>query len=164
MVDLVMISRAFLAAALAAIALTAGEPSVQSALPDRQQVVSEDDLERRLAMLVANCQEMLDLQIAVRAATQALDQAVVDQEPRHAESTKLAAKEKEIVAVATRTIDLVAPNGDALAFREPFVELCEEMKRVQHRLETSDFSSRTQDLENDIIDTLHDMIKALKTR
>ncbi len=130
--------------------------------------IREDELERVLAALQARCEKMLMLQKQVLAGTVDTDIAVkrnLDKKPsrdNQIDSLKLADKEKEIVQEANKCIDILEAEGTAVAFPEVFQQLRQDMMHVQKRLELTDVAKITQGIEQDIIDTLQEMIKALK--
>src|SRR5262249_13387552 len=53
-------------------------------------------------------------------------------------------------------------EGSAVAFAEVFEQVSKDMEVVRNRLNKTDVGEITQKVENDIIDTLRDMIEALK--
>jgi oligogalacturonide lyase len=136
--------------------------------PENVRQLREEQLERVWAALMGSCRKMLDMQIAVHNGTKGLHkviQGTADEQPRAEDrqaSLKLSENVKEIIMEATKTMEMVEAEGSAVAFPEIFRELCEDMKRVQHCLEISAVGIVTQALEQDIIDTLKEMIRALE--
>jgi len=137
-------------------------------LEDLLRQLREEELERMLANLQARCQKMLDLQIYVQDGTtrvakeidkNADKQATRDQKQ---DSLKLSDKEKDIVTEATKAIEMLEAEGSAVAFPEVFQQVREDMKNVQRRLGVVDVGKVTQGVEQDIVDTLKEMIEALK--
>lgn len=128
----------------------------------------EEELERLLAALQARCEKMLAMQQQVLAGTEDVFkaiQATVDRKPERdhqQRSLKLSDQEKEIVIEATKAIEMLEAEGSAVAFPEVFQQVREDMKHVQRRLEVTDAGQVTQAIERDIIDTLKEMIEALK--
>jgi len=57
---------------------------------------------------------------------------------------------------------MLEAEGTAVAFPEVFQQVREDMKIVQRRLELADVAPVTQAIEQDIIDTLKEMVDALK--
>ncbi len=174
--DPVMTSRVFLASLLAGAistcALTAHEPPRPSRSDDPTKATQqrEDQVEQPLAGLLGRCQKMLDLQTAVYDGTKGLHKAIegnADKKPRPRDrqaALKLSDDEKAIIAEATKTIDLLNAEGSAVAFTEAFQELREDLKRVQSRLASSDVGPATQALQQDIIDTLKEMVAGFRKR
>jgi len=77
-------------------------------------------------------------------------------------SLKLSDDEKDIVSEASKAIEMIEAEGSAVAFPEVFMQVREDMKHVKRRLEVTDAGAVTQAIEHDIIDTLKEMIEALK--
>ncbi|MFO0969667.1 MAG: hypothetical protein U0793_29260 [Gemmataceae bacterium] len=130
--------------------------------------IREEELERLLAALQARCEKMLAMQIRVQAETIdifKLAQLNADKQPDRdgkLRSIKQADEEKNIVAEATKAIQMLEAEGSAVAFPVIFDQVREDMKIVQRRLELADVNPVTQAIEQDIIDTLKEMIEALK--
>jgi len=66
------------------------------------------------------------------------------------------------VLEASKAIEMLEAEGSAVAFPEVFQQIREDMKHVQRRLDITDVGQVTQAIEKDIIDTLKEMIDALK--
>jgi hypothetical protein len=137
-------------------------------LEDLLRQLREEELERLLANLEARCQKMLSMQINVQDGTirvardidkNADKKATRDQEHQ---SLKLSDQEKDIVTEATKAMEMLEAEGSAVAFPEVFQQMREDMKNVQRRLGVVDVGKVTQGTEQDIIDTLKEMIEALK--
>jgi hypothetical protein len=151
-------------------ALAEAQEQRQSQSDDARTVdqLREEKFERDLADVIQRCQKMHDIQSAVCSDTKALDKIIqgnADQKPSAEDrqaAKKLADKMVETVTVATEIIDMLGAAGSAIAFPEAFQEIREDMKRVRRRLELGDAGIATQNLELDIIDTLTEMLKALK--
>jgi len=129
----------------------------------------EEEIERLLAKLQGRCERMLALQIIVRDGTVIVDkemkakpQTEVEQRASAQASNDLAIKEDEIVREANLAIRLIEAEGSAIAFAEVFKQVRGDMVTVASRLRKTDVAVVTQTIENDIIDTLQEMIAALK--
>ena len=128
----------------------------------------EEELERLLAALEARCNKMLAMQIEVYDGTVAVQKGVnktADKKPTREhkiEANRLEDKEKDIVLEASKAIEMLEAEGSAVAFPEVFQQVREDMKHVQRRLGITDTADVTQAIERDIIDTLKEMIDALK--
>src|SRR5688572_27612849 len=70
--------------------------------------------------------------------------------------------ELEIVKMANVAIRLVEEEGSAVAFAEVFKQVRDDMEKVAKRLRVPDVGEVTQTIERDIIETLKEMIEALK--
>jgi hypothetical protein len=128
----------------------------------------EEELERLLAALQQRCEKMLAMQIEVYNGTVAVDRAILgndDKKPTRQNtqtSLKLSDDEGKIVTEATKAIEMLEAEGSAVAFPEVFQQVREDMKNVARRLGAVDPGKVTQVIEQDIIDTLKEMIEALK--
>jgi len=128
----------------------------------------EEEIERLLAALQQQCEKMLALQIEVHAGTVDVAKAIADnrdKKPARADEQKsldLSEHEDVIVALASKAKGLLETEGSAIAFPEVFGELEKDMMNVSRRLRKTDAGQVTQTIENDIIDTLKEMIEALK--
>lgn len=137
-------------------------------LEDLLRQIREEELERLLAALQARCEKMLAMQMQVLAGTERVFKDINNNPDKKAErknqqdSIKLSDQEKEIVNEATKAIEMLEAEGSAVAFPEVFQQVREDMKNVQRRLEITEVGDITQAIEKDIIDTLKEMIEALK--
>ena len=128
----------------------------------------EEELERTLADLLRRCERMLAMQIGVYNSTKGVDAAVKqnpDKQPSREnkqDSLKLSDTEGEIVVEARKAIEVLEAEGSAVAFPEVFQQVRDDMIHVQRRLGVSDVGEVTQTIEQDIIDSLKEMIEALK--
>jgi hypothetical protein len=132
------------------------------------QQMREEEIERVLAALQARCEKMLMMQQQVLVGTVDVETAIqknADKKPTRVnktDSSKLADREKEIVQEANKCIDILEAEGTAVAFPEVFQQIRADMMHVQKRLDLTDVYDVTQGIEQDIIDTLKEMIAALK--
>src|SRR5262249_28405014 len=128
----------------------------------------EEEIERILAALQAQCERMLSLQIQVRDGTLSVDRTIqesADKKPTRAEDQKaleLSDREHEIVRLAEKAIGMLRDEGSAVAFPEVFTQVRDDMMEVSRRLRKTDVGNMTVTIENDIIATLREMIEALK--
>jgi hypothetical protein len=137
-------------------------------LEDLLKQLREEEIERLLAQLEARCRHMLALQIVVRDGTVELDkviQSTTDKKPSRQDqqtSLGLADKEDEIVQEAKTALRLIEADGSAVAFAEVFQQVLTDMINVAGWLRKTDTGVVTVQTENDIIETLKEMIEALK--
>ncbi len=137
-------------------------------LEDLLRQLREEELERLLAQLQARCEKMLAMQMQVLAGTELVWGKIQAHKDKKADrfdqkdSLKLSDDEKDIVVEATKAIEMLEAEGSAVAFPEVFKQVREDMKNVQRRLGVVDAGVVTQAIERDIIDTLKEMIEALK--
>jgi hypothetical protein len=128
-----------------------------------------EEVNRLLDTIEVRCRKMLDLQMAVHHRMKVLSRAIettADKKPqpeRQHTTQRLAALETDIVLAATKAIDMLEAENSAVAFAEVFRELRKDMKNVQRRLKVGDVGADTQAIEQDIIDTLTDVIKSFKS-
>jgi len=130
--------------------------------------IREEELEKLLSALQARCQRMLEMQIRVLAGTERVDKGILGTKDKKADrvhiqdSLKLSDDEKEIVLEASKAIEMLEAEGSAVAFPEVFQQVRSDMIVVQKRLGGTDVGKVTQAIERDIIETLKEMIEALK--
>jgi hypothetical protein len=130
----------------------------------------EEEQAQLLATLIQRCREMLRMQEEVLKGTEAVARAIDannNKKPNNVntqDSINLSDDEKKIVVAATKAIELLEAEGSAVAFPEVFQQVREDMKHVARRLAATpvDPGKVTQAIEQDIIDTLKEMIKALE--
>jgi hypothetical protein len=128
----------------------------------------EEELERVLAALISRCQKMLAMQEEVLRGTLRV-QAQIETNPSNKAdrdnvlaSLNLSDDELKIVQEATKAIEILETEGSAIAFPEVFQQVREDMKHVQRRLKNTDVGDVTVTIEQDIVETLKEMIKALE--
>lgn len=137
-------------------------------LEDLLRQIREEEIERLLAALQSRCERMLAMQMQVLHGTEQVDKAVKVNPDKKAsrkneqDSLKLSDDEKEIVREADKAIEMLEAEGSAVAFPEVFQQVREDMSHVQRRLGVVDVATVTQAIEYDIIETLKEMIEALK--
>jgi len=133
------------------------------------RLLSDADLERLVtgpSLFVV--ERMLALQMEVRDGTVATQHSIdgnYDKKPTRTEVQKglqLADREDQIVGEANKAIDLLKTEGSAVAFPEVFIQIRSDMINVSRRLRKTDTGAFTQTIEQEIIDTLKEMIEALK--
>jgi hypothetical protein len=128
----------------------------------------EEEKLRQLAALQQRCERMLQMQIAVRDGTVNVYKTVQEYPDKKATRTevqktlKLSDDEEEIAKEAQKAINLLQAEGSAVAFPEVFLQIQTDMRIVSGRLRKTDVDVVTQTIEQDIIDTLKEMIEALK--
>jgi hypothetical protein len=137
-------------------------------LEDLLKQLREEEIERLLADLERRCRYMLALQIEVRDGTVGLDKLVEanpDKKPNlanRAKSNNLADTEEKILKEAELARKLLEAEASAVAFAEVFQQVAKDMEVIKNRLNKADTGKVTVTIENDVIETLKDMIEALK--
>jgi hypothetical protein len=118
--------------------------------------------------LKARCEKMLAMQTGIYNGTKAVARAIdanAGKKPsrlNREDALALADEQKTIAHEASQVIRMLEAEGSAVAFCEVFTQVRDDMKRVQHRLNGADAGKATQAIQEDIIDTLREMIKALE--
>ena len=132
------------------------------------QQLREEELKQMLAKLQARCEKMLNMQMAVKTSTEELDKAIStlpSKKPGRAEDQRgleLGDAEDAIVREASAALTLIEQEGSAIAFAEVFGQVRTDMILVAGKLKKTDAGTITQGVEGEIIDTLKEMIAALK--
>jgi hypothetical protein len=150
-------------------ALTAGETPGQPKADDvKKSQLREEEGARLLESLEDRCHMMLQLQIAVHEGTKSLHKIIegnAGKKPRPADreaGVSLAENQKAIIDEALATLAMLLAEGSAVAFPEVFEQLQLDMEEVRHRLQRADLGPTTRALQQEVIDTLKDMVNALK--
>ena len=121
-----------------------------------------------MAALINRCQKMLAMQEDVLRGTlkvQTQIDTLPDKKADRAQqlaSLNLSDDEQKIVHEASKAIEILETEGSAVAFPEVFQQVREDMKHVQRRLKNTDVGDVTVTIEQDICETLREMIKALE--
>ncbi|MGF1581185.1 MAG: hypothetical protein ACFCD0_17610 [Gemmataceae bacterium] len=139
-------------------------------LEDIIRQLREQELERVLQSLQSRCVKMRDDQLVVLDATKGLMTQIAKTDKKsttkvranEARSIKLAGDEEKIVKQATDAIQMLEAEGSAVAFPEVFKQLREDMVQVQERFNEIKVDVITVGIEEDIVQTLEEMIEALK--
>jgi hypothetical protein len=119
--------------------------------------------------LVPRLRFLLESERGVRASTLAAHKAVLankDKKPNRDNrqaAARLGERQKSLIAVADGIIAHLEEEGSAIGFLEVSRQLRTDMKDVQKRLEKADLGRITQELEQDVIEVVEEMIKALTT-
>ena len=124
----------------------------------------EEEIERVLALLEARFRKILRLQKRVYDETVALDQTVVEARDRSFEmdANRLSEKQSKIVGLVDATLVLFRNEGSAVALPEASLQLREDMELVMVRLDRADTGPLTQQIMEDIIESLEEIIGAIE--
>jgi hypothetical protein len=128
----------------------------------------EEEIERRLASLRTRCERMLELQTQVYDGTVPLHKDIAAQPGQAATRTQqqkalqLGDREGEIHKDADVAVRMLEEDGTVVAFLEVFRQVRDDVTHVERRLGKADVGTVTQTIETDVIDTLKEMIAALK--
>jgi hypothetical protein len=135
---------------------------------ENQNQLHREENERVLASLQSRCERMLAMQIEVRNGTVTLDktiQARTDARPDNADRARgneLQDRENDINREAREALRLIEAESSGISFQVVFQQLIGDMGNVSNRLGFADAGPVTVSIENDVIDTLKEMIDALK--
>jgi len=141
---------------------------VRDALDKLLQQMRDQERQALLMSLEARCQLMLDLQTKVHKATIDLDTEIAknqDKKPTKGDLLKSqiqADQEKAIVTEAEKALSLLKEEGTSVAFVEVFRQVRDDMKIIARRLDKADTTKMTQAIEQDVIDTLKELVEFLE--
>jgi hypothetical protein len=119
-------------------------------------------------VLAHRCKCLLDEQKAVGKAILAINKTLKQtKDQKNSRATKVATapvveKQKRIIAETTKAILLVEADGSAVAFAEVFKQMRTDMQTVLQLMAQGKVGKETQVIEQDIAETLGDMISALE--
>ncbi|TWT32136.1 coiled-coil domain-containing protein [Blastopirellula retiformator] len=143
------------------------ERELAKAIAELEEVLRqlrEEEIERVLARLEARFTKMLEMQLKVYDDSERLSQ--VPEEQRGAaediQAGKLAFAEKQIVLEADKALTLLQEEGSSIAFPEALQQMRDDMENIAGRLSQSKVDPLTLTLEQDVIDSLEEMLEALK--
>jgi hypothetical protein len=128
----------------------------------------QKEMQQTLTRLINRCLHMLEEQEKVYVETKSLDgelqsaedagaRKVVDQK-----SSDQSVAEKAIVKECENAIVMLESDATTVAFPECMRQLKNDMQNVEARLKNTDVGPLTQGIEEDIIQTLKEMIEDLK--
>ncbi|QEG22530.1 hypothetical protein [Mariniblastus fucicola] len=123
----------------------------------------EEEVERSLSMLEGRFRKMMEREIKVRDQTKSLNAVVPEQRLADFEikAGKLSAEQRSIATEASRALLLLREDGSSIAFPQTVEEMKLDMEQVASRLSASKVGEMTIEIENDVIETLGNLIEAL---
>jgi hypothetical protein len=123
----------------------------------------EEEVERTLAQLEGRFRKMLERELKIKQQTESLSRVVPEQRRADFEikAGKLAGEQNSIATEASRALLLLREDGSSIAFPQTVEEMKLDMQQVARRLGESRVGPITIEIENDIIETLNDLVKAL---
>ena len=123
----------------------------------------EEEVERTLSMLEGRFRKMMEREIKVRDQTKSLGAVTPEQRLADFEikAGKLSSEQSSIATEASRALLLLREDGSSIAFPQTVQEMKLDMEQVASRLSTSKVGEMTIEIENDIIETLGNLIEAL---
>ncbi|MDG2408598.1 MAG: hypothetical protein P8M53_06300 [Pirellulales bacterium] len=124
----------------------------------------EEEIERVLALLEARFRKILRLQKRVYEETVTLDQTLEKERDRsfEIEASRLSEKQSKIVGLVDATLVLFKNEGSAVALPEASLQLREDMELVMVRLDRADTGTLTQQIMEDILESLEEIIGAIE--
>ena len=123
----------------------------------------EEEIGRTLAMLESRFRKMLEAEIRIYESTKRLDRTVPEQRRGEylIQTGKLGVRQREVATDADRALTLLLDEGTSIAFPEVVEQMRDDMIQVSGRLSEGNPGRITQEIEEDIIDTLDYVIEAL---
>ena len=123
----------------------------------------EEEIGRTLAMLESRFRKMLEAEIRIYESTKRLDRTVPEQRRGEylIQTGKLGVQQREVATDADRALTLLLDEGTSIAFPEVVEQMRDDMIQVSGRLSEGNPGRITQEIEEDIIDTLDYVIEAL---
>ena len=124
----------------------------------------EEEIERVLALLEARFRKILGLQKRVYEQTVTLDQTIQKKRDRsfEIEASRLSGKQSKIVGLIDATLVLFRNEGSAVALPEAALQLREDMELVMVRLDRAETGTLTQQIMEDILESLEEIIGAIE--
>ena len=124
----------------------------------------EEEIERVLALLEARFRKILGLQKRVYEQTATLDQTIQAERDRsfEIEASRLSGKQSKIVGLVDATLVLFRNEGSAVALPEAALQLREDMELVMVRLDRAETGTLTQQIMEDILESLEEIIGAIE--
>ncbi|MFI4875782.1 MAG: hypothetical protein ACIALR_10610, partial [Blastopirellula sp. JB062] len=143
------------------------ERELAKAIAELEEVLRqlrEEEIERVLARLEARFAKMLEMQLKVYDDSERLSQIPEPQRgaAEDIQAGKLAFAEKQIVLEADKALTLLQEEGSSIAFPEAVQQLRDDMQQIANRLSQSKIDPLTLTLEQDVIDSLEELLAALK--
>jgi hypothetical protein len=124
----------------------------------------EEEIERTLAMLEGRFRRMLESQLKVYESTKRLDKIPAAQRNRDIDiqAGKLGFEEGKLAVDADKALLLLREEGSSVAFPETVEMMRDDMQHVADRLSAAQIDRVTQGVEEEIIQTLEELIAALQ--
>jgi len=143
-------------------------------IEQRLKMLRLEEAEQILAALRHRCEKAKQMQIDVlnnpNDGTIATERAILgnsDQKPTDSNfqaALRLGFKEKEIISEIDKCLEILRTDATGVAFPVAFEQVRDDMRNVYRRFDLADVGKMNQGIQQDIIDSLDDMIKALKQK
>ena len=123
----------------------------------------DEEVERTLAMLEGRFRQMLEREVKLCESTKKMEEIPAPQRGTEFEikAGKLATEQNGIASEASRALMLLLEDGSSVAFPATVEEMHQDMLQVASRLSGAKVGRITIEIEEDIIDTLDYLVKAL---
>lgn len=124
----------------------------------------EEEIERTLALLEGRFRQMLEGQLKIYESTKRLDKIPGEQRTRDVDiqAGKLGLDETKLSLDADRALLLLREEGSSVAFPETVEMIRDDMQTVAERLSSTKIDRVTQGIEEEIIQSLEELIAALQ--
>jgi len=136
----------------------------QRELEEVLQQLRQEEREETLRDLESRFRDMLAKQRPINDETMALDQFGRENFTRaqHLQLAELAADERALSEQATACLHILDEEGTTIAFPRVVGQLAEDMSTVAERLAGAEVGVVTQTIEQEIVDTLEQLLAAVK--
>jgi hypothetical protein len=143
------------------------EAKLREAIAELEKILRqmrEEEVQRVLALLEGRFRKMLEMEMRVHEETIRLGNTPPDERNRNTDirASKLAFEQRKITTQADRALTLLREEGSSVAFPEVVEQMRDDMQEVDARLGATKVGLITQELEQEIIDTLEELIAALQ--
>lgn len=124
----------------------------------------EEERELLLAALEVRFRRMLEMEYGVKNGTLKLARIPEEERiTRHAErATQLSRDQDAVILEADKALVLLREEGSSVAFPEAVQQMQEDMEIISDRLRRIKVDELTQAIEDDVIESLKEMIEALR--
>lgn len=123
----------------------------------------EEEVDRMLAMLEGRFRKMLERELRVYESTKRIDRIPAAQRSNeiNIETGQLSDEQHKIAIEASRALVMLREEGSSVAFPETVEQMYDDMEQVSRWLAEVRVGRLTQELEEEIIDSLDYLIEAL---
>ncbi|MBT7919412.1 MAG: hypothetical protein HN617_17905, partial [Planctomycetaceae bacterium] len=124
----------------------------------------EEELERMLALLEGRFRKMLEMELKVYEGTLQLSKIPKSEQNREVQvaANKLSFQQRRIGLEADKVLTLLLEEGSSIAFPETVKIMREDMEQAASRLSQLKVGRITLGIEEDIIQSIEEMIEALQ--
>ena len=120
----------------------------------------EEEIERELASLESRFRQMLEQQVKILDQTVQLSEITNRDAEFEIRAGKLAFQEKSLVTEANRALLVLQDDGTSFATTETVLQMERDMQQIVDRLSAAKVDTITQQIQQDIIETLQTLISA----